>query len=675
MPSVLALDDRPDDPELLATMLRYAGYAVEEASSGKAALDLVRTKPPDLIAANILMPEMTGYEFVRLLREDPAMDEIPVIFCTSTYDEQEVRRLAEACNVTGILVTPALPEEVVRIVSTALGSDKTPEAPVTAERFDRQQLRFLNDRLVQKAIELEVANREQADLQKHLREADREAAESLTLLETLQSAAPVGLGFVDREFRIVRMNEKLAAVNGLPLEEQLGRRVSEVVPELWPQLEPMYQHVLNSGDAVVNQEVEGPSSDGDGEVRFWLASYYPVRVEVEVIGIGLVVVDLTELNLTELKRAEDFRSVVMKNMAEGLYAVDHEGRLAFMNTVASTMLGWKEEELRGKRIHETIHFQRADGSPYPAQDCELDPAWVEGRSVRTNEDAYTRKDGSILPASSSAAPLLSGTSIRGAVVVFRDTSEETEERLRRQRDLDALTWVGRVREALDEDRLVLYSQPIVPLAGGQASEELLLRMVGRKGETIPAGSFLPVAEKYGLIGEIDKWVILEAIRLAASGRRVAANLSAESISNLDLLSLIERELRNSQADPANVVFEITETALMEDLDAGEAFARGLTEIGCGLALDDFGTGFGSFTYLKNLPISYLKIDIDFVRDITSNPANQHLVKATVGLARDFGYETIAEGVEDAETHTLLQDYGVDFAQGFHLGRPAPLESF
>jgi EAL domain-containing protein (putative c-di-GMP-specific phosphodiesterase class I) len=134
--------------------------------------------------------------------------------------------------------------------------------------------------------------------------------------------------------------------------------------------------------------------------------------------------------------------------------------------------------------------------------------------------------------------------------------------------------------------------------------------------------------------------------------------------------VIERELREAGTHPSNVVFEITETALMKDLDAGEAFAYGLSSLGCQVALDDFGTGFGSFTYLKKLPITYLKIDIDFVLDLATNRANQHLVKAIVGLAGDFGYQTIAEGVEDAETLALLESYGVDFVQGFHLGRPA-----
>ena len=237
------------------------------------------------------------------------------------------------------------------------------------------------------------------------------------------------------------------------------------------------------------------------------------------------------------------------------------------------------------------------------------------------------------------------------------------------------TWVGRIREALDEDRFVLYSQPIVPLANGSdRSQELLLRMVGRQDEIIPPGSFLPVAEKYGLIVEIDQWVVTQAVRLAASGQPVEANLSAESIASADPLSLIERELHQSGADPSNLVFEITETALMRDIEAGEAFARGLAEMGCGLALDDFGTGFGSFTYLKKLPIAYLKIDTDFVRELISSPANQHVVKAIVSLAQGFGQQTIAEGVEDAETLAVLRDYGVDFAQGFHLGRPTPIKA-
>jgi PAS domain S-box-containing protein len=496
-----------------------------------------------------------------------------------------------------------------------------------------------------------------------LARAERETAESLTLMETLQSTAPVGFGFVDREFRIVRVNERLLSMVGSPLEDPVGMTVAELVPDVWAQVGSVYRQVLANAEAVTNVEIEREQNGSRDRLRM-LASYYPVRIEEEVIGVGVVVIDITER-----EQAEHLRSAVMDTMVEGLYVLDGEGRLTFMNAAASRLLGWSEDELVGKSMHDAIHFQHADGSPHAERDCELLKVRTEGRSVRMAHEAFSRKDGTIFPVAYTAAPLMAGTRVSGVVVVFRHTRLEHAEEDKAKRELDTLVWVGRIRDALDEDRLELYSQPIVPLATGQPSQELLLRMIGTNGEVISPQSFLPVAEKYGLIGEIDRWVIGKAVRLAAEGRRVEANLSAESIGNLDLLALIERKLRDTGADPGNVVFEITETALMENLQAGEAFAWGLSEIGCQVALDDFGTGFGGFTYLKKLPIDYLKIDIDFVLDLVTNRANQHLVKAIIGLAKDFGYQTIAEGVEDAETLALLRDYGVDFAQGFHLGRP------
>jgi EAL domain-containing protein (putative c-di-GMP-specific phosphodiesterase class I) len=119
------------------------------------------------------------------------------------------------------------------------------------------------------------------------------------------------------------------------------------------------------------------------------------------------------------------------------------------------------------------------------------------------------------------------------------------------------------------------------------------------------------------------------------------------------------------------VLELTETALMSNEDAGEEFARAVTDLGCGLALDDFGTGFGSLTYLKRLPLSYLKIDREFVGGLVGNEANQHVVRAVVNLARAFGQKTIAEGVENQETLEFLKDVGVDYVQGFHIERPRP----
>jgi PAS domain S-box-containing protein len=667
MTSVLVLDDRAADRELLRIVLDYAGHTVHQASSGEIALAIARSERPDLIIADLLMPLMDGYEFVQELRRDPDTAAIPVIFCTAAYELDEVHSLAEAGGVSRVLVKPTEPEEIIRAVAEVLGTTPVVAAPVTKEEFTREHQRVLNAKLLAQVKELERVNHEQQRLHEQLLKSQRETAESLILLETLQQTAPVGIAFVDRDFRIQHMNEKLAAMKGVAVERAVGRTMAEVAPDMWPQIEPIYRHVVQTGEPVINQDtVERTTSHGDS--GYGLSSYYPVRLDDEIIGIGVVLVDLTER-----READLLRSVVMDAMAEGLYVVDGDGRMTLMNAAASAMLGWTEQELRGRRVHEAMHSRHADGSPCAEQDSELLRVRKLGETVRREDAVFVRKDGTLLPVAYSAVPLVTGSDVRGAVVVFRDYSEELSERTRVQRELEALSWVGRTRDAIDEDRLVLYSQPIVPLTNGPASQELLLRMIGPDGRIIAPGQFLPAAERYGLIGEIDAWVLKRAIQWAARGEHVEANVSAESINDHELLFMIEDELRATGADPSNIVFELTETALMRDFEAAERFAHAVVAMGCGLALDDFGTGFASFTYLKRLPVKILKIDIEFVRDLPSNPANQKLVKAIVGLANAFGQATVAEGVENEETLKLLRDYGVDFAQGFHLGRPASMD--
>jgi PAS domain S-box-containing protein len=668
MTSVLVLDDRAADRELMRVVLAYAGYTVLEASDGEAALALAHSERLDLIIADLLMPIMDGYEFVQRLRSDPETAATPVIFCTATYELTEVHSLMETCGVSRVLAKPIEPEEIIRAVAEVLGTSPQVAPTVGDEEFAREHQRVLNAKLLAQVVELERVNAEQQRLHEELLRAQRTTAESLILLETLQETAPVGIAFVDRELRVQHLNEKLARMRGVDREEAIGRGVEELVPERWSEIGPLYGHVLETGEAVVNQPTldEGPF----GEQRYGLVSYYPVRHGDEIVGVGVILVDVTERH-----EADVLRSVVMDTMAEGLYVVDDGGRLSLMNAAASAMLGWSEHELRGECVHDAIHASGADGTGCPEEDSELLRVRTLGETIRCEDAVFTRKDGSLLPVAYSAVPLVTGTDVRGAVVVFRDYSEELAERTRMQRELDALSWVGRTRDAIDEDRLVLYSQPIVPLVDDEpGSQELLLRMIGPDGRVITPNQFLPAAERYGLIGEIDRWVLTRAIRWASNGSRVEANLSAESITDRELLPFIEEELHRSGADPSKIVFELTETAFMHDLDAAETFAHGLVALGCGLALDDFGTGFGSFTYLKRLPVKILKIDIEFVRDLPSNPANQNLVKAIVNLAHGFGQQTIAEGVENEETLSLLRQYGVDFAQGFHLGRPASMDA-
>lgn len=507
---------------------------------------------------------------------------------------------------------------------------------------------------------------EQRNLELSLRQSEREAVKALSFLETIGDAAPVGFKLVDHDLRIVRINKRLADIDGRTASEQIGRTVAEAVPDLWPELEEIYRRAL-AGEPVSNIELSRTRMDKPMRASHFLASFYPVWVDGEIIGVGNVVIDITER-----KEAEVFRQVVMDNMAEGLYTLNAEGLVTSVNRAATRMLGWSEEELLGQPMHETIHFQDADHQPIPAEECELLEVRTLGRTLRSSDATFTRRDGTTFPVAFSSAPLQGEATIDGVVVVFRDVTEEKREEDALRRELAALSWVGRIRDALDEDRFVLYSQPIVPLGRAHPAEEILLRMVDRDGKIVLPGEFLPVAEKYGLIAEIDRWVVGRSIELAAQGRTIECNLSAASLESPGMLSFIEKEIRRAGADPSDLVFEITETALMTDLRVGAEFARSLADLGCGLAIDDFGTGFGSLVYLKKLPITQLKIDIEFVRDLATNQANRDVVEAIVRLARAFNVRTVAEGIEDDATLECVRAAGVDFGQGFYFGHPAPI---
>jgi diguanylate cyclase (GGDEF)-like protein/PAS domain S-box-containing protein len=242
-----------------------------------------------------------------------------------------------------------------------------------------------------------------------------------------------------------------------------------------------------------------------------------------------------------------------------------------------------------------------------------------------------------------------------------------------------MKWATQIDEAIASDGFELHAQPIVRLAGdGPAQFELLLRMRDTTGALIPPGSFLYVAERLGLIRQIDRWVTSRAIDMLAEQRAVGrdlrfeVNLSGHTLGDQTLLELIERRLTETGVPPDRLIFEVTETAAIAHIGRAASFAERLSELGCKFALDDFGAGFGSFYYLKHLPFDYLKIDGEFVRHCPVNKTDRILIAAVVQIARDMGKRTIAEFVTDQETQDVVAGLGVDYGQGFHLGRPAPI---
>lgn len=252
----------------------------------------------------------------------------------------------------------------------------------------------------------------------------------------------------------------------------------------------------------------------------------------------------------------------------------------------------------------------------------------------------------------------------------------------RERASSRLAEAERIRRAVEENRMQLHCQPIIDLTTRQVRQyELLLRLPSADGEDLLLPSaFLYRAERSGLIQAIDAWVARRAIALIAEHERaghelvLGVNLSGKSIGDRRLAAQIESALTDSGIDPSRLVFELTETAAISNFEDARAFASRLHARGCRFALDDFGVGFGSFHYLKSFRFDFLKIDGDFIRDITTSPMNQLLVSAIVGIARGMGKQTVAEFVGTEEAAQLLRGLGVDFAQGYHFGKPRPVSA-
>ena len=236
-----------------------------------------------------------------------------------------------------------------------------------------------------------------------------------------------------------------------------------------------------------------------------------------------------------------------------------------------------------------------------------------------------------------------------------------------------LGWSHRVRDALREDRFVLHQQPIIRLSSDRIERaELLIRMRNGDDELIGPGSFLPAAERFRQIGAIDRWVIGQAIAILhqpAAPRILHVNLSGMTVSDPQLVTALPAIIARESGDPSRLAFEITETAAIESIETATQLAQRLSTLGCEIVLDDFGSGFGSFYYLKHLPFAVIKIDGEFIKQITSSKIDQVTVRSIVELAHGLAKTTIAECVEDDATLQLVRQLGIDYAQGFHLGRP------
>ena len=243
---------------------------------------------------------------------------------------------------------------------------------------------------------------------------------------------------------------------------------------------------------------------------------------------------------------------------------------------------------------------------------------------------------------------------------------------------DDAYWAPIIRQALKNSDFCLYYQPVLDIRNGDISGfEVLIRMLGQNNEVITPNSFIPVAERMGLIHEIDLWVISTAFKqleaISAAGRQISfnINLSSHAFEIRTFLPFIREILENTVIDPARITFEITETTAIANYEKTREMAIKLKEMGFSLALDDFGSGFNSFNHLKQLPVDYIKIDGGFISNMINDSVDQTLVRSITEVAKTLGKKTVAEFVLNQATLDLLKQYEIDYAQGYYIGEPTP----
>jgi PAS domain S-box-containing protein len=373
-------------------------------------------------------------------------------------------------------------------------------------------------------------------------------------------------------------------------------------------------------------------------------------------------------DLSQQKRREEENArlaAIIRSSGDAIISKDLHGVITAWNRGAETLYGYTAAEAIGTRLEDLIV------PPDRLDEIEQVTNSVLSGAPAAFETQRVRKDGHVIDVSLRAFPI---RNLAGEVVGVSTSAHDVTARRRREeldrRDAEARLWRARVKLALEENRFMLWGQPVVDVKTGVIHHhELLLRM-DLDGDVITPGHFLPHAESCELITEIDRWAVREGLAFARD-LPVAINLSARSLSNLALMKDITAALA-SPGVAGNVTFEITETAAVADIDAAKSLVNQLIALGCGVALDDFGTGYGSFTYLEHLPVTQLKIDMSFVRALSCKPGDQRLVRSIVAVARNFDMKTVAEGVEDAPTANLLRTLGVDLVQGYYIGYPAQM---
>jgi diguanylate cyclase (GGDEF)-like protein/PAS domain S-box-containing protein len=550
--------------------------------------------------------------------------------------------------------------------------------------------------------------------------------EGLAQFDAVFSSAPMGLFFCDKSLCFIRLNQSLGVMIGLPAEAQIGKHFREIMPDIqgMDELIPALEHVITTGDPLLNFETPTIMSARPGERRFWTINFFPVRIGEEVIGLGATVLDITDRKEVEqqLEYQANYdaltglpnRVLMTDRLSQTLIYANRSRRIVAVLLldldrfkVINESLGHSEGDELLRMVAERLNgcvrpgdtVSRLGGDEFMLilaeiaevndiglvtkriRDRMAEPFSLAGHQLRVTASigiSLYPRDGCSVSALVRNADLAMYRAKEKGGDTFCFFAPEMNLRIQGALELEA-----DLRLALELREFLLHFQPVVEIATGRiVGCEALVRWHNPRRGMVAPGDFIPLAEETGLIVPLGAWVLREACSQAKAWQneglppiKVAVNFSARQFRQIDLIDEVQAALAEANLAPGMLELELTESMIMHDPDGAAETMHQLKKLGVGLSLDDFGTGYSSLNYLRRFPVDYLKIDRSFITDVASDPSGAAVATSIVAIAHRLGIGAVAEGVETWGQLDFLANCGCNAFQGFLFSKPLPPKEF
>ncbi len=686
--SLLTIEDNPEIQEIVERILRQR-FDIEIAQTGEQGLALWREKKHDIILLDVMLPGISG-EFVleQILAENPAQ---PVIVMTAHGSIE----LAEKMIIQGA-------------------------ADFISKPFRAEQLRKVCE-IASRREDFMISNQQFADKVNELRQREEAYREiSYTHQQLLNNLSTV-IVELNEHGQIQFLNKAWQALTGYKIGESKDKHLKTF---LWDKLDVSPNSTLAKLEQLLSFHIEHSSLEFKLEHKNGHEVWVEARFSAIQTKDNKLIITATMDDISKRKDAEfKLEHLALHDPLTGLHnryhfdnelnRLSHESKsqqanhaLLYIDLDHFKVINDSQGHHQGdtvlrevskvikNRLRKSDLLCRIGGDEFAVllNDSSALEAFEAAEAIcnalklshfQFNEQVYkiscsigvacidgNEADGHEYLKQADIALYVAKRRGRDLVHIYSQDDQDSE-KLR-----DTIEWIHQLQQAIAKDNIILHFQPVIEIKTGKVAYfEALVRLI-IDGKIIFPGHFIPSLERAEDIKLLDHQVIAKSIKMLADHpelKRLAVNLSAHAFSDDKLTPLIEQKLEQYQVDPKRLIFELTESASLTNLSATQRMINRLTQLGCDFSIDDFGTGFSTFSYLKDLPAQSVKIDGSFVKDMKSDPIDKALVKAIYDIAKSLDKKSVAEFVEDKETLQLLSELGVDYAQGYFIARPAPIE--